>query len=261
MWKIQASEMNLDTAKPEDVIKKEWLNSYTNFHKDIYHRLVHINTSIRIFDTIRQYPLYPLYGPNQGIFWHMVYWNFLYSSIVLLHGLVNDEGPDVLTISRFKNLLQQKGLIDDSTIKDLFKKRVKEAEFSAKNDDICKKIEAMRHTVIAHRLFDEENGCISSVPGVAFEEISKVCQAIEKLFAVCSFGVECITNFYLPTMTDPHPPAEDVKDILDLLIKNSCWLNHPEHRGDFWLSERQQRSTSELEELNLWRQKFGLPRA
>jgi hypothetical protein len=46
---------------------------------------------------------------------------------------------------------------------------------------------------------------------------------------------------------------------MDLLIKNSLWLNHPERRVRFWQSERQYKSPEQIEELNKWRKKFGLP--
>jgi hypothetical protein len=254
--------MDLSTVKPEDVIKKEYLGSYTNLHQNIHFRMVHINTSIRIFDTITKYPLKHLYGSSQGIFWEMVYWNFLYSSIVLLHGLVNDEEkPDTLTIFKLKNRILSRWLKDNQEIKNTFKERSKQAVFSKEIEQIAQKIKGVRHTVIAHRLFDHNKELPLEVAGVSFAELTIVFQATEKLFKICSFGVDCGTNFYWPTMTDPNPPAEDVVDIFDMIIKNSSWLNRPEHRGHYWAEERIYRDKAELEELNLWRQKYGLPSA
>lgn len=250
--------MDLSSAKPDDVIRPECLESYKNFHQNIFGRLTHVNTSIRIYETISlyHYPLNHIY--MHGTFWVMVYWNFLYSSIVLLNGLVKDPDSDALTLLKLKNLIRNKWLKDGNEIKESFSKKLKEARFSSEINEICTQIERMRHKVVAHRSYDVEQEQIHEIPGVSFPQLKKVLQSAEQLFAICSFGVECFTNLYWPSITEPEPKAEDVVKILDLVVKDSHWLNQPERHGVHWEGIRVHKDKHDIEELNKWRRKYGM---
>jgi len=249
-------KMDVSTKKPEDVIRPESLEAYKTAHGNIFGRLVHINTSIRIIETISsyQYPLRHIY--MHGTFWTMVYWNFLYTVIVLLHGIVNDDLSNTLSLKRFKNLIRKDWLKRDDCIQASFSKQLREAKFSSGINSICNRIERMRHNVVAHRNYSVEEG-LPDFPGVSFPDIKKVSQSAGELFSACSFGVECFTNLYWPSIQEPEPNAKDVMEILDLLVKNSHWLNQPERRGPHWESIREFKNKKDLAELNVWREKYG----
>ena len=59
-------------------------------------------------------------------------------------------------------------------------------------------------------------------------------------------------------MENPEPPAEDVQEILDLLMKNSAWLNMPEKRKEFWINIREHKDKEDIVEMNKWRMKYGM---
>jgi len=99
------------SKQPEEVIYHDFIDAYKCWHKNIWGRLTHVNTNLQILETISQYPLRNIYGGPQDVFWILVYWNFIYASVVLLHGLIKDQAPDTINMNRLKNLLLTKWLI------------------------------------------------------------------------------------------------------------------------------------------------------
>lgn len=248
--------IDFSIAKPEEVIRQEYLKNYQELHKDIYNRLVHVRTSLIIIDTIRKYPLDMLYGPGEGIFWNMIYWNFLYSTIVLLHGLIIDEFSEALTLPRLRNLLA-KDWIQRDIVPDFYE-RLRDVKFDEEVSQIKAKIRSMRHHIVAHRLFDTTKMLPLNVTGVSFHELKKINKESEDLFKCCSFGMEYLTSLYWPRIEKPDPTADDVEEIIELLLKNSSWINSPEKQGPFWEGIKEHIDKKDIEEMNRWRQKFGM---
>jgi hypothetical protein len=122
--------MDISEKKPEDVLKPAFIQKYKELHEDIWHRLVEINTSITILEKIQEFPFSHFYYPPENAFWSMVYWNFTYTCVVLIHTLVNDQGENCLTIQRFKNLLLRDWLADSE--KQELRKKVKSLRFEEK---------------------------------------------------------------------------------------------------------------------------------
>jgi hypothetical protein len=124
--------MQIDERKPEDVLKPRFVDTYRSLHRDIWYRLVQTNTSITILEKIIAFPFHYFYSPTENVFWQMVYWNFLYTVIVLLHGLTGDNDKDALTLNRFKNLLIKEWIKEQE--KTSLKARLQKCEFSQGKD-------------------------------------------------------------------------------------------------------------------------------
>ena len=75
-----------DLRSHQDVLRPECVVEYEAAHTDIYHRLIHINTSIEILETIASFPLTHLLSP-QDPFFTILYWNFTYTCVVMLHAV------------------------------------------------------------------------------------------------------------------------------------------------------------------------------
>ena len=120
----------------------------------------------------------------------------------------------------------------------------------------------MRKNVIAHRLFDKNDKIkLQSVKRVTLSEIRQVYNDIEKLFRVCSFGSEYLTTFYINGTCAGKPIEKDIDHLLDLIVKDSYWLNEPERNPIAWQCVKPQKTKEELAQLNVYRQKFILPPA
>lgn len=248
--------MNIDPRKPEEVIRPEYVQQYKSLHENIWHRLVHINTSIQILEALNDFPFHNIDASQNKVFWPMVHWNFLYTSIVMLHAIINDQTSDPLTLVHFKNKLSHEWILPAEQAN--FRGKLKSCKFSKEVNSIKERITTMRHKVIAHVPFGPP---VSKVPGVSVPELRQFYTSAHRLFEACCFGSKFRTSLYIPDHKDEHPQTEDIDEILKLILKNSFWINKPECRADFWPDIRRQMSKEEIDELNLWRRKLGMPDA
>jgi len=251
--------MDIYDKKPEDVLKKEFFEQYKELYEDIWQRLTHVGTTIIILERIESFPFWDrFYSPQDNIFWTMVYTNFMYVAIILLHGLTKDNVSDTHTLVNFKNKILAN--LNEESMKAEYQKKLKTAKLDTSLNDIHDKITEMRHKIIAHRLFDKnDKNKLQSVKRVTLPEIRQVYNDIEKLFRVCSFGSRYLTTYYIEGTCGGKPIEKDIDHLLDLIVKDSYWLNEPERRPLDWEALKKTKSSEEILELNQWRKKFGMP--
>lgn len=247
--------MNINEQKPEEVLKDEFLEKYKELHEDIWARLIHINTTITILEKIPQSPL-QYFEQSQTIFWRTIFWNFAWVSVILIHALTDDKGKDVHTLPKFKNKVRS--WLED-TEKAKFSRILKEHNFDPTTKNILAKIADIRKKLV-HELLDESERPLYP-NAFTISEIRQAYNDIEKLFNACSFGVEYDTTLYPTGEFAGKPIEKDIDKLIDLVVKNSNWLNRPELMEEHWPDMRQDASEEELRDLNTWREKFGLPPA
>lgn len=251
------SSEDFNMKKPEEVIKPEFLETYKALHSNIWRRLILVHTNIIILERIEKFPFQHFYAPHENIFWTMVYWNYLYLSILFIYGLVDDTGPDTNTIPQLKRKLWKEGWF--KVEHEEYRQALKKADLHRDVKKIREKLELMRNKVVAHQLLRSVTNI--KVPGVSLLEIRKVYDETEKLFRMFSFGSDYLTTFYIPGVVGGKPIVKDIDELFDLIVKNSYWLNQPERRAPFWDIQKRYKSPEDIEELNKWRAKFGLPPA
>jgi hypothetical protein len=251
--------MDINNKKPEDVLKPEFVQTYGKLHKDIWGRLIHVNTNLTILEKMQNFPFHRIYSPQGNIFWTMVYWNFLYMSVVFLHSLTIDKGNKKHVLKMFANRILANWIKD--AYKPEYQKLLKEAKLDKRIKPIRAKIKNMRDKVIAHRILDMSRASVTHVEGVKTAELHQVYEDVERLFRVCSFGAQYISNFYVSGIIRGKPVKEDIDELLDLILKNSNWLNKPERKKDFWPAIREIMSAEDIAELNEFRKKYGMPPA
>ena len=246
------------TLRPKDVLKPEFREAYHKRHKDLYDRLVHVDTSLQILETITGYgfPLSRIYGPH-GYFWYWVWRNFLYTCTVMLHALTSDQSKDALTLPRFKNLIC--GVWTLPARQQDLANHLKSSNFHEEIVTVAPKIKNMRDKVIAHREFDPTTHTPPVIPGVSLQELRSCFAAVNSLFQLLSFETVCHTSLYTPDIEGKPPVKKDIETILDLIIKESGWLNKPETDPLVWPCRARNMSHQELQEFNDWRKKFDLP--
>jgi hypothetical protein len=171
--------------------------------------------------------------------------------------MVNDRGSDAHTLPRFKNNVRN--WLRDSE-REEFNRILEKYKFDQTTKNILANIGSIRKKVLAHRLFDNHN-IFSDPGGITVSEIRHANNDVENLFNACSFGKEYDTTLY-PTGTCGGKPIEkDIDRLLDLVIKNSNWLNQPELMKEHWPDIRQGLSEEQLRALNTCRERFCLPPA
>jgi hypothetical protein len=256
----EPSVQQLTAKKPEEVFASDFLPTYTQLHQDIWGRLIQVDSSLQILETIDQFPLNHLYDPHDNIFWTMVFWNFVPMSVILLHSLVSDEEKDAHTLLKFKNTVLNH-LCTDS-LKLAYRKKLKQSKLDKQLSPIRTKITRLRDKVIAHRILDTQGHLESlHVEGVGISELRSVFEDTKRLFDTCCFGSEYLTTLYPPYTVGGKPVKKDIEELLEFVVKNSYWLNEPEHKAQFWQKLKPYRPIKDIEELNKWRIKFNLPPA
>lgn len=256
-------KIEIEDRKPEEIIKPKFIDTYKSFHEDIWHRLIHLNTTITIMERIASYPIDHLYSPHNfphsHVFLEMVYWNFTYSGIVMLYTLTGDTSKkNPLTLQYFKNNLIKIWLNESE--KKAFAIRLKKAHFCDRFKKLNHRICDMRNKVIAHRDLQNFAGG-QNIPGISIPDIRFVYDEVERLFLACTFGGEFVTTLYPPLLHHRKPVQKDIDYIMELWLQNSPWLRTPERRDEFWHLERNYKTPEFIEELNHWRKIFGLPEA
>lgn len=256
----EPSAQHLTAKNPEEVFVNDFLPTYTQLHQDIWFRLIHVDANLQILETIGRFPLHHLYAPRDNIFWTMVFWNFVHMSVILLHGLVSDETKDAHTLLKFRNTVLKH--LRTNSFKLAYRERLNQTKLDKKLTPIRKKITSMRHEVVAHRFLDTQGRLESPhIEGVSISELRKVFDDIKRLFEACCFGCEYFTTLYPPATVGGKPVKKDIEELLELIIKNSYWLNQPERRAPFWQQIKPHKPIENIEELNKWRTKFNLPPA
>jgi hypothetical protein len=250
---MNGSIIPADNRKPEQVIKCEFLQEYDAAHNDIWHRLVQVNTSIQIIEIVASYPIVYLFAPSEAVFFDLLYWNFNYTCIVMLHALLSDSNG--FTIQHFSDKLKKLWLIDNEI--ESFVSRLDKFCFTDKSDEIRSRLSKIRNKIIAHRDRKIVNETLK-IPGLAITDLRTLYNETEALFCVCSFHSEYVTTLYTRGTVGGKPIQKDIEYMMDLLIKNSHWLNKPERRDQFWQSQKKYEPPEQIAELNKWRNKFGM---
>jgi hypothetical protein len=186
----------------------------------------------------------------------MLHWNFTYTCVVMLHGLLNDSSG--YTIHKFKDKLQKLWFLDIEQRS--LCSRLNSFEFSKKVESLLDQLTDLRHKIIAHRDSRIVAGSLS-IPGLTIKDLRAIYSETEALFAACSFHAGYNTSLYLEGTVAGKPIEKDIERIMNLLVKHSPWLNQPEIKAQFWPAIRQHESQADLDELNRWRAKFDLPPA
>ena len=90
-------------------------------------------------------------------------------------------------------------------------------------------------------------------------EVRRIYDATENIFRSCSFGTEYVCTLYPEGTCGGKPIEKDIDCLLDLIVKDSDWLNEPERNPSVWQYIKPKHTQEEISELNKYRQKFGLP--
>ena len=256
---MKNDEFNSYEMKPEDIIDSDYLLTYKEHHKDLYDRLVRLDTSIIILEKMAKFNFDLFIGLKEMSFWQMVYWNFKDISIIIICGLMTDKGKNTHTLTKFKNDILKN---IKPELKYSFQKKIKTTKFNERLKEMSERAENIRNQFVAHRLFRENTKQLTEdAGGLAVSELRLLFQQINKLFQTCSFGSEYGTALmdFMDTTVGGKPTQSHLDDIFDLIVKDSYFLNEPEKNDYYWESLKKYKSPEEIEILNFYRKKFGMP--
>lgn len=143
----------------------------------------------------------------------------------------------------------------------LFVQTLNSIDFDNSIETIEKNIQLIRHNYLAHfnrnRNVESKKEFFNEVK-VKLLDLEKAKDLINSLFKLLCFGFEksTISLGYI----DPDE-ENDLDNILETLVKESIILNMPEQQSKLWKHYKERLSVSDIDIINGYREKFGLPKA
>ncbi len=249
-----------------EILRQDFIETYKLEVKVIWDQIVVLNSYLYILKTILKFPL-SLFKPLKLLFWRLVVRSLYESSILICFKLIFDTDSKSLTISKLKNKIIS-NLVDDS-IKSEVIQNLKQIDFSKKNEELGRRINKIRNKFVAH--IDRDWNTIvekESLNDIVlnFNELFELSESIDELFEILCFNEQRLTHYpeYAPSSKVKYQTRQetDIEEILLLLVKNSNLLNMPESQPAFWpIYKKTNLSLDDLELLNQYRNRFGLPDA
>jgi len=251
--------MDFSRRPAQEVVTQANMPRYNKGMERFSSELTSLNVDIFVLDHILSYPFHLLPPPGGTLFFRFVLWNFFSASILTITRLAGDQDADFFTLPRFKNWLLT--AIHREFVSD-FRSHLKSLRFDTNVQGFLRKAVAIRHTQIAHHL---ESGLESPNEGdrLNFSQLKAIRDGLDVLFAGLAFNTE-----YLLLPIEYHPGVQhpkgvdarpDIERLLDLIARNSRVLDLAQNDPLAWAYERETLSESDLEILNAYRSKFGLP--
>jgi hypothetical protein len=143
-----------------------------------------------------------------------------------------------------------------------FRKQLMRARFDKARNDLRKRARGLRNGRLAHLLLEDvRDGANLSLD---FADLEALVSEAENLYRPLMFGASAtfLPFPYDPTVRDPNPETEtDVDRILRLFAGDSYILNEPERNAHWWPVLRKRKTDEEIEFINNWRKRVGLPEA
>jgi hypothetical protein len=248
-------------CKPQELFDASFVGRYDRLHRDIWYRLIRVHGTIFTLKRLRTFPFDALYAPGEMEFWRLVIENFLDTAVVMLHGLVNDTGASVHSLPTFRSDIMQAPWLRNEH-RELLQQTLRERKINAVVDLIAKRVQAIRHSRIAHRLVDRESGSLDeSATGVSLDDLRQLLDAAHRIFGALTFGSACVTlvGDMAPTTVGGKPQPTCLDTVLTAVLRDSSVVNTPERRAPWWPMDRKYISPEQLRLMNELRQQIGLP--
>jgi len=253
--------INLRELQPADVIESSWLEEYEESIQRMWQELVLLNSNLYILDKLLSFPFDLFVAPDRRAFFRLVEINLFRSCIMIVWKLVADRGPDSLTLRRFKNEIREHIRCKYSGG---FDAALKETKFDKQTAQLLQPIKALRNKRIAHldkdfNLSPEQREEMR----VSLSDLKVVRDALNQLFELLCFGHQRVVlpiEYYPEVENPPGVDARsDIEEFLDNIARDSPLLNMPENEPQHWPYDRRSLSKDDLQRLNEYRRKFGLP--
>lgn len=250
------------------VLKQDHLNDYQQVMNFFHQSLQRLEISLFIVDRIQEFPFDLFTTSDDQIFLTHVVTVFLDDALLTIHKLVVDNGNSY-TLQEFRNKIcpadrRISGFIKD-TYRKLFDDSINSLYFDKKTKQIRAAINTLRNESIAHNTRDWVSGK-STITALDLIKFKDLVRETKILFDALSFDTY---RMLLPIPYDPavlHPKHSDsrpdIEKVLDSIARESYLLNMPEREiypGE-WTQQREALSVDEIQKINHYRKKFGLPK-
>lgn len=253
--------MNLREMSPEDLLEPSWIVTYEQSIEVLFQQLVRLNSSIFVLEKILAFR-FDLFKPYPRLFWNLVESALFETCILIVWRVAIDSSDEGITLRQLKNEIFQHFRKDE--YKDWLARIVKSAGFERVVSNLEPKIIALRHDCVAHFNFGAN---VNPTPEqrrqrkLLFSELKKYRDAVNSFFDIFCFSRQrlLLPLGYHPDVVHPVDDRSDIEQLLDDLARDSVLLNLPEENPHHWAGFRNNLSEQDLQTVNKYRAKFGLP--
>lgn len=230
---------------------------YKRLLHDLWFRLVRLNHSLFFMRVIEGVPWDLLFGPDGYTFWAFTYRSHGDTAVLLIHGLLNDNATDHLSLDRLKNRLVNEWVQPEKK-KELCVLLAKCRQPNQLNQ-VLKKIESIRHSHIAHTLIPQIDP--KSQPlraSLVWTELDDLFEYLCSYLDIMGLGVEYKLAWPGSGYDVQSKQKSDLDLTLNAFLATSGLIHWPESRPEVWSIKRENLPVHELAQFNAVRMRLGL---
>lgn len=247
-----------------DIVAPEYIEEYKNGMAFLYRELKNLHVNIYFIEKVLQFPLKFFTDdiPDRAIFLSYFLDNAIDKCILIITNLVatrNRNSRDVYSLRTFQVQIVE---LVKPEYKQAFEERIQENELDAQASDIYQRIKRLRDKQIVHLTKDYYDECYDDTIAkthLYIKEIKALCEKLYTWFHNLSFGCEYVMLYPCYWDNQPRGRKSDIEEILDSIARDSYILHMPEHDPDRWIYLHTSLSQDDLDALNEYRKKFGMP--
>ena len=245
----------------EHFVSDEAFAEYERGINWFYSELVRLNMTIYMMEHISKFP-FRLFSSSDDLFFSLVMGNFLDTAILIVSKIYSDDtrSGSHFTLLYFRRRLRE--LIKPEYYQEL-NQDLKNAKFDSADNQKLDNVKAIRNAYVAHLTQDFVKREFEFKPlnmSILVELQEKLNELFGRLALKGSDHMFMMLYLpYHPDVTRPGDSRPDIERILDDIARNSHLLNLPEQNPQVWYWKRKRIGEEDLQILNSYRKKFGLP--
>jgi hypothetical protein len=253
------SDVDLARLKAEDAVFELALPEYQRGMSTFFGELVHLNLNIYFIERILEFPS-NLFCERDDAFLPLVVRNFVDVSLLIITRIVADKSKRSFTLTQFRNRLLNEFLRRE--FRKSLQLRLKETRFEMQTKRLINKAVQIRNALVAHLTEDVVRGDLE-VERLYLADLKEMRDALNSLLGALALGTEyfLLPLNYHPSVENPKGFRNDIERLLDSIARESPFFNYPERRAETWKFRRARLSEKDIEALNHYRRKLGLPEA
>lgn len=248
---------------PDKIFQADYSQQYIRIHDELWKRMQRLHTSLVILEQLHAFPFDLVYAPHQMDFWTVTFEGILDSGCVLLHSLLKEPKSDECSLKSLNTYVFKSPWLD-SDLRAQFQNEVSKSNHkSAHLRDFEKRVADARDKHISHHIFSLAGPPKRPEVEISLQELFELFRWAHTYFGLHSFGCSycTITTDSMPTSRGRDLSRTCLDEVLDGVLRNSHYVNHPELRGEWWDFDRQHMSEEKILKMNELRRRIGLPEA
>ncbi|SRR6266498_2037789 len=241
----------------QGVLEDTWLVSYEQQIDVLWKQLIRLNLGIRALNKLTSFP-FDFFETSPQHFWKLVVEALFEMCVMIIWRIAVDERNEGLNLQRFKNLICQH--VQDHKYARLLKDSIRQKQLDKEIKALGLKIQQIRHNFIAHmnltQHIDPNSSELSQKP-LVLSEIEQYQRTVNEYFELLCFGKpRALLPWEYPS---DNLQEDDIDRLLVTVAQHSTLINAPENNPYLWPGIRDSLTASQIEIVNKYRSKLGLP--